>query len=466
MKFSVSNRNNRRGPWDQSLPGFARVCQAIVKAEFPPPPLSLFNEDRLLPGLKKTISVDQDGRTGNRNRVLPNARPKVHRCRGGKAVRLPAYRLYEPSSIPGGFAQGFSHVGSAVSPPLYSGAALFPHRFTSIDSQDLDVKSRPNLFHFTPKVRRQRNPSRCVCVHIEKAAMELEAAYYLPAPSIHAATTRSGDRCDSAALSTSGFWLHRCPGPPRARVTTGEKIPECKSRGLLTRGWEAPKNSLARGKRLVEVVVLDCSPPTKANRTQFPPRLFPDCRKVRIVPDDAAGQRCSLGSPFPPPLHSGAAPFWPHFTFINSQDSLPGWWRILYSRWDEQPQWVWMAWMLEAIVCGDIASSYIRGNLPLFPSGLLHHTSFSRPSFTTTAFLPPSGTGFDSRWDHPPDFRKWESCRTMPLVDGFSRGSPVSPTIPPLLHINHALPSSTFKILMLRAAQISSLTYSPKSSYY
>ncbi|KAJ8898454.1 hypothetical protein PR048_003814 [Dryococelus australis] len=26
-----------------------------------------------------------------------------------------------------------------------------------------------------------------------------------------------------------------------------------------------------------------------------------------------------------------------------------------------------------------------------------------------------------------PDFRMWESCRTMPLVGGFSRGSPVSP---------------------------------------
>ncbi|KAJ8870517.1 hypothetical protein PR048_029540 [Dryococelus australis] len=26
----------------------------------------------------------------------------------------------------------------------------------------------------------------------------------------------------------------------------------------------------------------------------------------------------------------------------------------------------------------------------------------------------------------PPDFRKWESCQTMPLVDGFSRGYPVS----------------------------------------
>ncbi|KAJ8866972.1 hypothetical protein PR048_032834 [Dryococelus australis] len=27
----------------------------------------------------------------------------------------------------------------------------------------------------------------------------------------------------------------------------------------------------------------------------------------------------------------------------------------------------------------------------------------------------------------PPDFRKWESCRTMPLIEGSSRGPPASP---------------------------------------
>ncbi|KAJ8865781.1 hypothetical protein PR048_033303 [Dryococelus australis] len=40
-----------------------------------------------------------------------------------------------------------------------------------------------------------------------------------------------------------------------------------------------------------------------------------------------------------------------------------------------------------------------------------------------------------------PDFRKWESCWTMSLVGGFSRGSPVSPRsfIPALFHshLNH-----------------------------
>ncbi|KAJ8868188.1 hypothetical protein PR048_031997 [Dryococelus australis] len=38
----------------------------------------------------------------------------------------------------------------------------------------------------------------------------------------------------------------------------------------------------------------------------------------------------------------------------------------------------------------------------------------------------PSRTGFNSQPGHP-DFRKWESCQTMPLVCGFSRGCPVLP---------------------------------------
>ncbi|KAJ8874514.1 hypothetical protein PR048_025374 [Dryococelus australis] len=54
-----------------------------------------------------------------------------------------------------------------------------------------------------------------------------------------------------------------------------------------------------------------------------------------------------------------------------------------------------------------------------------------------------------------PDIRKWESCRTMPLVSGFYRGSPVSPAPAPY---SPKTPSSALKTLLLRAAQISSLT--------
>ncbi|KAJ8871310.1 hypothetical protein PR048_027627 [Dryococelus australis] len=61
-----------------------------------------------------------------------------------------------------------------------------------------------------------------------------------------------------------------------------------------------------------------------------------------------------------------------------------------------------------------------------------------------------------------PDFRMWETCRTMPLVGGFSRGSPVRPClfVPALLQTHLASPLSPPKTTTLRAAQISSLTHS------
>ncbi|KAJ8872787.1 hypothetical protein PR048_026403 [Dryococelus australis] len=53
------------------------------------------------------------------------------------------------------------------------------------------------------------------------------------------------------------------------------------------------------------------------------------------------------------------------------------------------------------------------------------------------------------------DFRMWESCRTMLLVGGFSRRSPVPtsppPYIPALLHTHLASPTSALKTLMLGA---------------
>ncbi|KAJ8868312.1 hypothetical protein PR048_029828 [Dryococelus australis] len=59
----------------------------------------------------------------------------------------------------------------------------------------------------------------------------------------------------------------------------------------------------------------------------------------------------------------------------------------------------------------------------------------------------------------PPDFHTWEPCWTMPLVSGFSRGSPVSPRpcIPAPLYIHLASPSSALMTSTLRAAQISPL---------
>ncbi|KAJ8895582.1 hypothetical protein PR048_000918 [Dryococelus australis] len=99
-------------------------------------------------------NLNQDGRTGNRTQVLPNASGKIYHCitslgrakrvgvrwdclrgRGGVAVRLLTSHRGESDSIPGGAAPGFSHVvivlvggfsrGSPVPPPLHSGAAPY-----------------------------------------------------------------------------------------------------------------------------------------------------------------------------------------------------------------------------------------------------------------------------------------------------------------------------------------------------
>ncbi|KAJ8866016.1 hypothetical protein PR048_033540 [Dryococelus australis] len=61
-----------------------------------------------------------------------------------------------------------------------------------------------------------------------------------------------------------------------------------------------------------------------------------------------------------------------------------------------------------------------------------------------------------------PDFRMWESCRTMPLVGGAFSGISrfPRPLIPALLHTKSQSPSSALKTSMLRTVQIYSLARS------
>ncbi|KAJ8874089.1 hypothetical protein PR048_024930 [Dryococelus australis] len=66
------------------------------------------------------------------------------------------------------------------------------------------------------------------------------------------------------------------------------------------------------------------------------------------------------------------------------------------------------------------ASSYWRATLA--------NPSQWTVSRALTTHLPPRRTGFDSRRRSLQDFRMWKSRWTMLMVDGFSRGSPISPT--------------------------------------
>ncbi|KAJ8870036.1 hypothetical protein PR048_029047 [Dryococelus australis] len=85
-----------------------------------------------------------------------------------------------------------------------------------------------------------------------------------------------------------------------------------------------------------------------------------------------------------------------------------------------------------------VPNSAYGGNLPDIPqmknnddaNRPFQCTARSRPAaklrISAHARLPPRRNRVQSPAGSP-DFRKWESCRTMPLVGGFSRGSPVSP---------------------------------------
>ncbi|KAJ8878863.1 hypothetical protein PR048_019452 [Dryococelus australis] len=71
--------------------------------------------------------------------------------RGGKVVRLLASHLGKPGSIPGGITPGFSHLDivpydAAGRRTFHSDAAPYPPCCILISSEDLDVKSHPDLY--------------------------------------------------------------------------------------------------------------------------------------------------------------------------------------------------------------------------------------------------------------------------------------------------------------------------------
>ncbi|KAJ8876074.1 hypothetical protein PR048_023983 [Dryococelus australis] len=91
----------------------------------------------------------------------------------------------------------------------------------------------------------------------------------------------------------------------------------------------------------------------------------------------------------------------------------------------------------------------VRAFCPFYPFHAIvqFNTSLSFTSYVVGAAVaerldcsPPTEAKKRARSPAEPlqDFRKWESCRTTPLVSGFSRGSPVSPSFIPPLHCGAA----------------------------
>ncbi|KAJ8873906.1 hypothetical protein PR048_024742 [Dryococelus australis] len=171
------------------------------------------------------------------------------------------WELCRTMTLDGGFYRG-----SPVSLALSFRRCSIITSITLIGSQNLDVKSRPNLFthqHIIDEAT-QQGPLTLMVLLLFLAICRGEAGFI--------------DYIQEALTKTAG--LRNIPG---------------------TRNIE--------GTAVVEL--LACSHPTKANRVQFPARATPGFSLVGGF---------FLGDiPFPPPLYSGAAPFSPHFTHMGFQ---------------------------------------------------------------------------------------------------------------------------------------------------
>ncbi|KAJ8867491.1 hypothetical protein PR048_031293, partial [Dryococelus australis] len=100
-------------------------------------------------------------------------------------------------------------------------------------------------------------------------------------------------------------------------------------------------------------------------------------------------------------------------------------------------------------------------------SSIVRHDSHLRKSVGATVAewsdsSPPKASRVQSAAGSLPDFLKWRSCRTIPLVGGFSRGSPFPPHpfVPALLHahLNSPSPAPRPHCLLIKAILILKLS--------
>ncbi|KAJ8894552.1 hypothetical protein PR048_007209 [Dryococelus australis] len=258
-----------------------------------------------------------------------------------------------------------------------------------------------------------------------------------------------------------------------------------KKRILCCQMWVAPPPLLGPGAAVTER--LDRSPPTMANQVQSPARS-----QVGIAPDDAADQRVFLSEIFRFPRT--CIPVLLHSHLISPLSALKT--SLLraaqISRHPVERN-------------GETVLKHTEAKQPLPPRTPTAHTSklashgalfanhslvthvvanqtqgsFSKPRTgnqrTSTPTSKETPHNFDSGATvaerlnclpppphqgelgsmlgrSTPDFCELESCRTMPVVGGFSRGYPVSlaPFIPGLLHTHLTSPASALKTSLLR----------------
>ncbi|KAJ8894495.1 hypothetical protein PR048_007149 [Dryococelus australis] len=188
-------------------------------------------------------------------------------------------------------------------PTLLSGAAPHSSRFTLIGSQELDVESGPNLFTHSLNPR--------LVLRITGMSNPLQSArndsdFLVPVP---IADKGGGGMAGCGALKDA-LISSKCIRYNSRNDLVDSPSVNVTSKSYPVWGWvRASTWRLRTG-----------SP--RLRRTGFTPR--PDHSRSFAIGNFAGGCRRSAGFiedlPFPLPLHSAAAPFTPHFTFVVFQE--------------------------------------------------------------------------------------------------------------------------------------------------
>ncbi|KAJ8885969.1 hypothetical protein PR048_012175 [Dryococelus australis] len=211
-----------------------------------------------------------------------------------------------------------------------------------------------------------------------------------------------------------------------------------------------------------------CSPPTKANRFQCLTGSLPGFRMWESRRTMSLVGWFSRGSPVSPPLHYGAAPYSPQSPSCALRTSLLRAPKISHPRpgssfavdrpimnaakYRVVPGEVWTNRMM--VFNLNMQSEVPHGaeravRLETYFVTLPRRVSLTQAAVTERLYclFPTEANRVRFQAGLLPDFRMWESFRTMTVVDGFSRGSPVSPhpCIPVLLHYPLISPSSALK---------------------
>ncbi|KAJ8878864.1 hypothetical protein PR048_019453 [Dryococelus australis] len=338
-------------------------------------------------------------------------------ARGTSCSVIPIARrpYWKPGSIPGGAVLEFSHVGivpddvggrwvflgtSHLPSPFHSGAAPSSPRFTLIGSQDLDVKSRSDIFtHFNHSLLEVSGPcfvdtndsyvaseggkqealttAPYCCQKIPWQIRHLRSALaaqgllllrqvFMVIEAVHNKVSNFVINLRKMSLSLpvyilTGALSEMCPSDyslPSRRTGLGNRR---SSLGLSHEGKRGGSCVLVSGLSIgtsdpppppppaarLPVAIHGCSISTsfhllkrRHKPTSCPPLRLPPSTKQRNNEElpcfvfkmplrsgnitSAGGCRWSVGFlgdlPFPPPVHSGLAPYSPHFTLIGSED--------------------------------------------------------------------------------------------------------------------------------------------------